>query len=89
MTPEQHADKLMAVAEWFTDCKTLTLENMPHGLIAALKAGAVALRQSSGTCATCQHFGPSGYCAHPELRVGNVAPLSKRWGCIFHQERQP
>lgn len=44
---EKHADKLKAVAEWFRDCKTLTLEKLPHGLIAALEAGAAALLRQS------------------------------------------
>ena len=42
------ADKLEAVAEWFTDCKNLTLEKLPTGLIDALRAGARALRQAEG-----------------------------------------
>lgn len=44
------ANKLRAAADWFTDCKTLTLDRLPVGLIAALRAGADALdtpRQSS------------------------------------------
>lgn len=41
----KQADKLRAVADWFTDCKTLTLENPPNGLIVALRAGADALEQ--------------------------------------------
>jgi len=41
-----HAGKLRAAADWFTDCKTLTLERLPVGFIAALQAGADALESS-------------------------------------------
>lgn len=41
-----HAGKLRAAADWFTDCKTLTLEQLPVGFIEALKAGADALESS-------------------------------------------
>lgn len=44
MTTLQKADKLDAVADWFTDCKTLTLDKLPSGLIEALRDGATALR---------------------------------------------
>ncbi len=43
---DEQADKLEAVADWFTDCKTLTLERLPTNLIAALLAGAAALRSA-------------------------------------------
>src|SRR3990167_5837333 len=43
MTREQQADKLRAMAEWFRDCKTLTLERLPVGLLEALDAGADVL----------------------------------------------
>ena len=49
----KQADKLTAAAEWFTDCKTLTLEQLPEGFIAALLAGAEALRQQHGRCQDC------------------------------------
>ena len=44
MTTQQKADKLDAAADWFTDCKTLTLDTLPAGLIEALRDGATALR---------------------------------------------
>ncbi len=43
-TDERRAQALDAAADWFIDCKTLTLEKLPAGFIAALRAGASALR---------------------------------------------
>lgn len=48
-TRRLQADKLRAVADWFVDCKTLTLERLPTSLIAALKAGADALEAAAVT----------------------------------------
>lgn len=48
-TQAQHADKLKAAADWFRDCKTLTLKKTPTGFIAALEAGAAALLASPQT----------------------------------------
>lgn len=45
----RQADKLRAVADLFTECKTLTLESLPTGLIAALCDGAEALVGYHGT----------------------------------------
>jgi hypothetical protein len=45
----RQAEKLRAVADWFVDCKTLTLERLPEGLIAALRAGADALEAAAVT----------------------------------------
>ena len=47
MGREKAAQRLEAVADWFTDAKTLTLENLPKGLITDLRAGAQALRTPS------------------------------------------
>ena len=44
MTNEQKALKLEALADWFTDCKTLTLERLPVGLIETLREAAALLR---------------------------------------------
>ncbi len=52
------ADKLEAMADWFTDCKTLTLERLPTGLIEALRAGVAALTSQAGSAPrTCPHCG--------------------------------
>lgn len=51
-TARQRADKLRAAAEWFRDCKTLTLEALPVGFIAALESGAAALLAEASTQST-------------------------------------
>lgn len=59
-------------------------------LAASLQAGAAALRQSAGTCATCQWWTDDlcagvGGCKNAKSPIGTLDESDKHeFGCIFH-----
>lgn len=73
---ERKAQRLEAVADWFTDCKNLTLESLPAGLIADLRAGAAALRAPRET---------GWQQARDALKLARK--VTNTWACVARSKR--